>query len=93
MKNRIRQSGPEEDKGGNLLVRRLLRIFSIILLAILVILVAAIAGLYLYEPTPAEGFDKLETLKAGLCSTSTGLRARVLRGLCMTNSTSNWGSG
>jgi pimeloyl-ACP methyl ester carboxylesterase len=56
MKNSIRQSGPKEDKGGNLLVRRLLRIFSIIILAILVIILVAVVGLYVYEPSPAEGF-------------------------------------
>ena len=56
MKNRIRQSGPEEDKGGNMLVRRLLRIFSIIILAILVIILVAVVGLFVYEPSPAEGF-------------------------------------
>jgi pimeloyl-ACP methyl ester carboxylesterase len=56
MKNSIRQSGPKEDKGGNLLVRRLLRIFSIIIVAILVIILVAVVGLYVYEPSPAEGF-------------------------------------
>jgi pimeloyl-ACP methyl ester carboxylesterase len=56
MKNRIRQSGPEEDKGGNMLVRRLPRIFLIIILAILVIILVAVVGLYVYEPSPAEGF-------------------------------------
>ena len=56
MKNRIRQSGPEEDKGGNVLVRRLLRIFPIIILAILVIILVAVVGLFVYEPSLAEGF-------------------------------------
>lgn len=56
MKNRIHQSGPEEDKGGNMLVRRLLRIFSITILAILVIILVAVVGLFVYEPSPAEGF-------------------------------------
>jgi len=56
MKNRIRPSGPEEDKGGNILVRRLLRVFSMIILAILAIILVAVVGLFVYEPSPAEGF-------------------------------------
>ena len=56
MKNRISQGEPEEDKGGNVLVRRLLRIFSIISLAILAIILVAVVGLFVYEPSPAEGF-------------------------------------
>jgi pimeloyl-ACP methyl ester carboxylesterase len=56
MKNRIRQSGPVEDKEGTMLVRRLLRIFSITILAILVIILVAVVGLFAYEPSPAEGF-------------------------------------
>jgi pimeloyl-ACP methyl ester carboxylesterase len=39
-----------------MLVRRLLRIFSIIILAILVIILVAVVGLFVYEPSPAEGF-------------------------------------
>ncbi len=39
-----------------MLVRRLLRIFSIIILAILVIILIGVAGLFVYEPSPAEGF-------------------------------------
>ncbi len=56
MKNRIRQNGPEEEKGGNTLLGRLLRVFSIIILAILAIILVAVVGLYVYEPSPAEGF-------------------------------------
>ena len=56
MKNRIRQSGPEEDKGGNMLARRLLRVFSIIIFAILAIILVAVVGLFVYEPSPAKGF-------------------------------------
>jgi len=56
MKDRIRQSGPEEDKEGTMLVRRSLRIFSIIILAILVIILVAVVGLFVYEPSPAKGF-------------------------------------
>jgi pimeloyl-ACP methyl ester carboxylesterase len=52
----IRQSGPVEDKEGAMLVRRLLRIFSIIIIAILVIILVAVVGLFIYEPSPAEGF-------------------------------------
>jgi hypothetical protein len=39
-----------------MLVRRLLRIFSTIILAILVIILVAVVGLFVYEPSPAEGF-------------------------------------
>ncbi len=39
-----------------MLVRRLLRIFSIIILAILVIILVAVVGLFVYEPSPAKGF-------------------------------------
>jgi pimeloyl-ACP methyl ester carboxylesterase len=39
-----------------MLVRRLLRIFSIIILAILVIILVAVVGLFLYEPSLPEGF-------------------------------------
>jgi len=56
MKNRIRSSGPVKDKEGTMLVRRLLRIFSRIILAILVIILVAVVGLFVYEPSPAEGF-------------------------------------
>ncbi|MBE9534002.1 MAG: hypothetical protein IMF03_03310, partial [Proteobacteria bacterium] len=56
MKKRIRQSGPEDDKGGKMLIRQLIRIFSIIILAILVIIPVAVVGLFVYEPSPAEGF-------------------------------------
>ena len=56
MKNRISQGEPEEDKGGNVLVRRLLHVFLIIILAILAIILVAVVGLYVYEPSPAEGF-------------------------------------
>lgn len=52
----IRQSGLVEDKEGTMLVRRLLRIFSIIILAILAIILVAVVGLFVYEPSPAEGF-------------------------------------
>ncbi len=36
--------------------KRLLKIFSIIILAILAIVLVAVAGLFVYEPSPAEGF-------------------------------------
>jgi len=39
-----------------MLAKRLLRIFSIIILAILVIILVAVVGLFIYEPSPAEGF-------------------------------------
>ena len=39
-----------------MLVRRLLRIFSIIILAILALILVAVVGLFVYEPSPAEGF-------------------------------------
>jgi len=39
-----------------MLLRRLLRILSIVILAILVILLVAVVGLFVYEPSPAEGF-------------------------------------
>lgn len=39
-----------------MLVRRLLRVFTIIILVILVIILVAVVGLYVYEPSPAEGF-------------------------------------
>lgn len=39
-----------------MLIRRLLRIFSIIILAILGIVLVAVVGLFVYEPSPAEGF-------------------------------------
>lgn len=39
-----------------MLVRRLLRIFSIIILAILVIILVAVVGLFVYEPSLDEGF-------------------------------------
>ena len=39
-----------------MLLRRLLRIFSIIILAILVIILVAVVGLFVYEPSPAQGF-------------------------------------
>jgi pimeloyl-ACP methyl ester carboxylesterase len=41
---------------GTMLARRLLRIFTIIILSILVIILLAVVGLYVYEPSPAEGF-------------------------------------
>ena len=41
---------------GTMLVRRLLRTFTIIILAILVIILVAVVGLFVYEPSPAEGF-------------------------------------
>jgi pimeloyl-ACP methyl ester carboxylesterase len=48
---------PDRSEGiGTGFVRRSLRIFSIILLAILVIIVVAVVGLYVYEPLPADGF-------------------------------------
>ena len=37
-------------------VRRLLRIFSIIIFAILAIILVAVVGLFVYEPSPAKGF-------------------------------------
>jgi pimeloyl-ACP methyl ester carboxylesterase len=39
-----------------MLVRRSLRIFPIIILALLVMILVAVVGLYVYEPSPAEGF-------------------------------------
>ena len=39
-----------------MLVRRLFRIFSIIILAILVIILVAVVGLFVYEPSPKNGF-------------------------------------
>ena len=39
-----------------MLVRRLFRVFSIIILATLVIILVAVIGLFLYEPSPEEGF-------------------------------------
>jgi pimeloyl-ACP methyl ester carboxylesterase len=39
-----------------MLVRRLLRILSIIILAILGIILVAVVGLFVYEPSPKEGF-------------------------------------
>ncbi|MFC1888240.1 alpha/beta fold hydrolase [Thermodesulfobacteriota bacterium] len=39
-----------------MLVRRLLRILSIIILAILVIILVAVVGLFVYEPSPSKGF-------------------------------------
>ena len=56
MKNRILQSGPSEDEKGGMLPTRFLRISSIIVLTILVIILVAVVGLYVYEPSPAEGF-------------------------------------
>jgi pimeloyl-ACP methyl ester carboxylesterase len=50
------QSGPVEDKEGATLARRLLRIFSMIILAILFIILVAVVGLFVYEPSPEEGF-------------------------------------
>jgi len=38
------------------LARRLLRIFSIVALSLLVILLVAVVGLFVYEPSPAGGF-------------------------------------
>ena len=40
-----------------MLIRRLLYIFSIIVLAILVIILVAIVGLFIYEPSPGEGLS------------------------------------
>jgi pimeloyl-ACP methyl ester carboxylesterase len=40
-----------------MLVRRLLRIFSIIIVAILVIILVAVVGLFVYAPSPEEGFS------------------------------------
>ena len=40
-----------------MLIRRLLYIFSIIVLAILVIILVAIAGLFIYEPSPGKGLS------------------------------------
>ena len=39
-----------------MLVKRLLRIFLIIILATLVIILVVVVGLFVYEPSPAEGF-------------------------------------
>ena len=39
-----------------MLIKRLLKIFSIIILAIVVVILIAIVGLFVYEPSPAEGF-------------------------------------
>jgi pimeloyl-ACP methyl ester carboxylesterase len=39
-----------------MVVKRLLRIASIIILAIFVIILAAVAGVFVYEPSPKEGF-------------------------------------
>ncbi len=41
----------------NRLIKRLLRIFSIIILAILVIILVAVVGLFVYEPSPAQDFS------------------------------------
>jgi pimeloyl-ACP methyl ester carboxylesterase len=46
-----------EDKEGALLIRRLLRISLIIVFGILVIALVAVVGLFVYEPSPEEGFD------------------------------------
>jgi len=39
-----------------MLLRRVLRIFSIVIFAILVIILVAVVGLFVYEPSPGEGF-------------------------------------
>jgi pimeloyl-ACP methyl ester carboxylesterase len=39
-----------------MLVRRLLRIFSIVILTIIVIILVAVIGLYVYEPSPAKSY-------------------------------------
>jgi pimeloyl-ACP methyl ester carboxylesterase len=46
----------KKDKEESVLVGRLLRTFSIVILAILLIVVVAVVGLSLYEPSLAEGF-------------------------------------
>jgi len=56
MNTSIGQTGLEKDKGRKMFARRLLRIISIISLAILAIILVAVVGLYVYEPSPAEGF-------------------------------------
>ena len=56
MNTNIGQSGLEEDKRRKMLTRRLLRISSIIILSILAIILVAVVGLFVYEPSPAEGF-------------------------------------
>ena len=57
MKKHIRQNGPVEDKEGTTLARRLFRIFSVIIVALIAIILVVVAGLFVYEPSPAEGFS------------------------------------
>jgi len=56
MNKHISQTGSEKGNGGKMLVRRLLRLFSITILVILAIILVAVVGLFAYEPSPAEGF-------------------------------------
>ncbi|MCP4541374.1 MAG: alpha/beta hydrolase [Chloroflexi bacterium] len=56
MKDRVRSSGSVKDKETTTLTRRLLRTFSRIILAMFVIILVAVVGLFVYEPLPAEGF-------------------------------------
>ena len=46
----------KKDKERSMLVGRLLRILAIVILAIFLVIVAAVVGLSLYEPSLAEGF-------------------------------------
>ena len=57
MKNSVRQSGLAEDIKRTTPVKRLLRIFLIIILAILGIILIAVVGLFVYEPSLKDGFS------------------------------------
>ncbi len=50
------RSGADDDQDKTSLMIRLLRVVSTVALALFAIILAAIAALYVYEPTPAEGF-------------------------------------